>query len=131
METNCYILESFCLFVLFFSIFYIYVYLPNKTIDINNVYRKLYKHIENKKSITSLCAEMKHCLYRDEFCIVYDHFHKQKPSGKIHKEFYDNKYFIGGMFWWEYTAVNKKMNNEFTKQRKLFILKMIEITNKK
>lgn len=131
METNCNILIFFCLFVLCYSIFYIYVYLPNKTIEINNVYRKLYKHIENKESITSLCSEMKHCLYRDEFCIVYDHFHKQKPSGKIHKEFYDNKCFIGGSFWWEYTAVNKKMNNEFTKQRKLFILKMIEITNKK
>jgi len=131
METNCNILIFFCLFVLCYLIFYIYVYLPNKTIEINNVYRKLYKHIENKESITSLCSEIKHCLYRDEFCIVYDHFHKQKPSGKIHKEFYDNKCFTGGMFWWEYSASNKKINIKSTKQRKLFILKMIEITNKK
>jgi hypothetical protein len=97
----------------------------------NYVYEKLYKHIKLKKRITSLCREMKDYLTAEELDVVYRHFNSQKPSKRINKEFLDNKCFIGRAYWWEYHSGNKELIDEFTKQRKLFIFKMIKITTKK
>jgi hypothetical protein len=95
------------------------------------VYEKLYKRIKQKKTITSLCKEMRNVLTAEELKIVYAHFHSQKPSKKTNKEFFNNKSFIGGVYWWEYNSISKALNDESTKQRKLFIFKMIKITTKK
>lgn len=119
------------MFIVCYALFYKYIYLPNKINKINIVYRKLYKHIENKERITSLCIVMKSYLSKEELNIIYNHFHSQKPTSKINKEFYNNIYFTGGIFWWKYHCLNKEDNFEYTHQRKLFILKMIKITNPK
>lgn len=95
------------------------------------VYEKLYRHIKPKKKITSLCKEMKTCLSNKEINIVRKHFQSQKPSKIINKEFFKNKCFIGGVYWWRYNSFNEELSNESTKQRKFFIFKMIKITTKK
>lgn len=118
------------MFIICSSLFYKYVYLVKQRTEINNVYIKLYNHIKRKKVINSLCREMRVCLSAKELLIVYGHFHSQKPSNKINKEFFDNKCFIGGIYWWYYHTLNKDLNYEYTHQRKLFILKMIKITTK-
>jgi hypothetical protein len=74
---------------------------------------------------------MRNVLTTEEFQIIYGHFHSQKPSKRINKEFFNNKCFIGGIYWWHYHYANKELVDEYTKQRKMFIFKMIKITTKK
>jgi len=117
-------------FIIGYSLFYNYVYVPDERTKINNVYKKLYSQIKRKKVINSLCREMRYCLTTEELLIVYNHFNSQKPSNKINKEFFENKCFTGGVFWWRYNhAWDKVVEYEYTLQRKLFILKMIKITS--
>ena len=118
-------------FIIYCTYSYKYIYLPKQISKMHNVYEKLYKHIKPKKIITSLCKEMRDVLNTEELQIVYQHFHSQKPSKKINKEFFENKCFIGGVYWWHYHYENKELVDEYTKQRKMFIFKMIKITTKK
>jgi hypothetical protein len=117
------------IFIIFYILIYNYYFLPNKKKQKNIVYRKLYEHIKTKHKITSLCLEMKGYLSYEEYNIIYIHFKTQKPTSKKNQEFYNHKNYFGGTFWWEYSLLNKETKKECTNQRKLFILKMIEITN--
>jgi len=130
METNYNIETLFiCLFIItVFTLWYKYVYLVKQRTKMKYVYEKLYRHIKQKKVITSLCIEMRNVLTTEEIKIVYKHFKSQKPSKKINKEFFNNKCFVGGVFWWKHYTLNEKLIDESTKQRKLFIFKMIKIT---
>jgi hypothetical protein len=119
------------MFIICLTLIYNLYYIPKQKQQMNIVYKKLYKHIQVKEVINSLCAEMKNCLSHSEYKIIYVHFKMQKPSNKINVDFYNNKYFTGGNFWWQYHSIKKGDMLEYTHQRKLFILKMIEITNKK
>jgi hypothetical protein len=136
MDTNDKII-MFCfmfivtVFIVYNTLFYKYIYLPKQTSKMHFVYEKLYKHIKSKNTITSLCKEIKMYLSIEEQNIIYKHFYSQKPSSKINKDFFNNKCFIGGIYWWHYNSLNKEINYESTKQRKLFIFKMIKITTKK
>lgn len=136
MDTNDKIV-MFCfmfivtVFIVYCTLYYKYIYISKKTNKIHFVYEKLYRHIKTKETITSLCREMKNCLSMEEQNIIIQHFNSQKPSNKINKEFFNNKCFIGGIYWWHYYPLNKELINESTKQRKLFIFKMIKITTRK
>lgn len=112
-------------FVLIFGLYSLYInyrlrYLKRKRLNL--LYRTLYEYIENNKRITSLCIQISHCFDYNDHRFILPHFASQKPTEKLHSEFYKNESFIGGSFWW-------KVDSESTKQRKLFILKMIELTN--
>lgn len=56
-----------------------------------------------------------------EYYTLINHFKSQKPTKELHSEFYYNESFEGGAAWWNTFG-------DGIKQRKLFIDKMIKIT---
>ena len=54
-------------------------------------------------------------------CRVKKHFLNNKPSEKLHHEFYENVAFTGGLYWWAHS-------DEGLEQRVLFVEKMLLIT---
>lgn len=60
----------------------------------------------------------------DEKTILKSHFISQKPTKRLHTEFFIHDTFTGKGWWWGVSGLS-------TDQRKLFIQKMIEITKPK
>lgn len=113
-----------------YFVFYIYWHLVyrKKEIQLNMLYRKLYEHIKDRTFIDGLCNEIHYVFNVEEYRIIIKHFQSQKPSKYQHKEFYNHENYIGGIWWWKGHLHASQTIKKSTEQRKLFILKMIEIT---
>jgi hypothetical protein len=115
-------LSTTCILFLFY-IFIMYVLKRRKRSVLNCLYRLIYSRIESKEIVNSLCAEFRRYLTLEEVDLIESHFERNKPSVKLHPKFYVNRFYCGGLYWWQHRC------KESTRQRKLFILEMIKITN--
>jgi hypothetical protein len=124
-ETQYFIIGSLsttCILFLFY-IFIMYVLKRRKRSVLNCLYRLIYSRIESKEIVNSLCAEFRKYLTLEEADLIESHFTINKPSVKLHPKFYVNRFYCGRLYWWQHRC------KESTRQRKLFILEMIKITN--
>jgi len=101
-----------------------------KTRTLNQLYVLLYEEVKNDKSFY-ICNEIEILLMRkliseEEYYILREHFKSQRPTKKLHIEFYNhksyNKDLKGSISWWSSFVLGK------LEQRLLFIQKLIEIT---
>ena len=115
-------LSTTCILFLFY-IFIMYVLKRRKRSVLNCLYRLIYSRIKSEEIVNSLCAEFRKYLTLEEADLIESHFTINKPSVKLHPKFYVNKFYYGGLYWWKHRC------KESTRQRKLFILEMIKITN--
>lgn len=131
MNLSDYLTAFYFIALVSYFIFYIYWKLVyrKKQKQLNVLYRKLYEEIKDKKIIDSLCNEMSSIFWSTEYRIITIHFNSQKPSKYKNKEFYKNEFYTGNIWWWKKNFYERQTIKKSTEQRKLFILKMIEITN--
>ena len=131
MKQLDYLTVIYFIFVVCYFIFYIYwklVYIKKQK-QLNMLYIKLYEQIKDKKTIKSLCTEISQFTFGKEYWIIDNHFRSEKPSKNKNKEFYNHESYTGNLWWWKTNLDNDAMLRKSTEQRKLFILKMIKITN--
>ena len=131
MKQLDYLTVIYFIFVVCYFIFYIYwklVYIKKQK-QLNMLYIKLYEQIKDKKTIESLCTEIRYVTKDNEYLIIDIHFRSEKPSKNKNKEFYNHESYTGNLWWWKTNLCSDAILKKSTEQRKLFILKMIEITN--
>ena len=95
-ETQYFIISSLsttCILFLFY-IFRMYVLKRRKRSVLNCLYRLIYSRIKSKETINSLCAEFRKHLTLEEGDLIESHFTINKPSVKLHTEFYVNKFYF-------------------------------------
>lgn len=101
--------------------------------DIKELYQILWDNLEDLDIVIGICCEISTLYYlgllsfsEKERLLI--NFKSNKPSKEIHSEFYNNSAYnkdsVIGAFWWEITDMKKSSD-----QRKLFIQKLIQITN--
>lgn len=93
---------------------------------LHELYKILWDDIKDLKCITSLCERIKlihsdTLICWDEYLTLKYHFLSQKPNIYLHPEFNRHKLYYGNRYWWN--------RYKSTDQRKLFIQKMISITD--
>ena len=131
MNLSDYLTAFYFIALVSYFIFYIYWKLVyrKKQKQLNVLYRKLYEQIKDKKTIKSLCTEIRQFTFGNEYLIIDIHFRSEKPSKNKNKEFYNHESYTGNLWWWKTNLGSDAILKKSTEQRKLFILKMIEITN--
>jgi hypothetical protein len=131
MNLSDYLTAFYFIALVSYFIFYIYwkLVFRKKQKQLNVLYRKLYEEIKDKKIIKSLCTEIRQFAFGNEYLIIDIHFRSEKPSKNKNKEFYNHESYTGNLWWWKTNFDSDAMLRKSTEQRKLFILKMIEITN--
>lgn len=96
---------------------------------LHELYELLYDNVKDLIRVKGLCLvisdlhDVHNLITITERIQLKDHFISQKPTEYVNKYFYDDAGYFGTTLWW--------VGENATKNRKLFVKRMIEITKPK